>query len=226
MMEKNPGFSHRRIDMIIGIAFVLLLLAIYFSPSAISSRYRDKMIQFPDAGYVAAEDSQQFAITATVTLESSDYKDDYYEDKMFINGKLHLEIYNIGTEPLLDFRWVGQIDPALHEYLTWGQGAVLNDPGIYTRYSMLLSNSFRPKHDMYHRDADLTLADYDPDTRRQPTRGFIYGGPFNLWHTVGEDELDVLLDRAAKPIRLKLLHEGGTELLLVKPVVDSTGVKR
>lgn len=223
-MEDSSRGAERKAEIIFGTVIVLVLVIIYFSPAAISSRYRNKIIQFPDDGYIAAEDSKQFAVTATITLTSNEFADGFEKGKEFIDGKLHLEIYNIGTEPLLDFRWIGEIDPALHEYLAWGRWSLMNDPGISTRYPMLLSQVRSPKHDMYHRDADLP--DYEPATRRQPTRGFIYDGPLNLWHTTEANELDVLLARVAKPIRLKLLHEGGTELLSVKPEVDSTGLKK
>lgn len=217
-MEKKSFCARRKIDIIIGAVFVLLLLIIYFSPSGISSRYRRTMIDFPADGYVAAEDSQQYAVTVTITLSSSEYQDEYDPDRQFISGKLHLEIYNIGTEPLRDFRWIGEMDPDLQEYLAWGRWSLLNDPGIYTRYSMLLSNALSPKHDMYPRDA--ILPDYNPNERRQPTRGFIYDGGLSLWHSESDDELDVVLDYVRKPIRLKLLHEGGTDYILVYPEVD------
>lgn len=223
-MEEKSFFTRRKTDIIVGTVFVLLLLIIYFSPSGISSRYRRKLIRFPDDGYVAVEDSQQYEVTVTITLSSSEYQDEYEPDRHFISGKLHLEIYNAGTEPLRDFTWVGELDQELQEYLAWGRWSLLNDPGIYTSYSMLLSNALSPKHDMYPRDA--ILPDYDPGKRRQPTRGFIYDGPLTLWYTAQEDDLDVVLACAQKPIKLKLMHEGGTDYLLVYPEVDYGAITR
>ncbi len=221
-MEEKSFFARRKTDIIIGTSFVLLLLIIYFHPSEISSRYRRTLIQFPADGYVAAKDSQQFAVTATITLSASEYQDEYEPDTQFINGKVHLELYNIGTEPLRDFRWIGEFDQDLQQYLAWGRWSLLNDPGIYTRYSMLLAKALSPKHDMYPRDVDVP--DYEPAVRRQPTRGFIYDGPLTLWYTAEADDLDVVLACVQKPIKLKLLHEGGTEYLLVHPEVDTSAI--
>lgn len=223
-MEEKSCCARRKTDIIIGTIFVLLLLIIYFSPSGISSRYRRALLQIPTEGYVAAEGCQQYAVTVTITLSPNEYQDEYHPDKNFINGKLHLEIYNTGIEPLRDFTWVGELDQELKEYLAWGRWPWLNDPGIYTRYSMLLSKALSPKHDMYPQDA--ILPDYDPGKRRQPTRGFIYDGPLTLWYTAQEDDLDVVLACAQKPIKLKLIHEGGTDYLLVYPVVDTSAINR
>lgn len=224
MMEEKSFYARHKADIIVGIGLVLLLLVVYFSPSQISSRYRRVLIQFPVDGYVAAEDSQQFIATATITLLANEYQDEYEPDKQFIDGKIHLEIYNIGTEPLRDFRWVGEMDPDLREYFAWGRGGVLNDPGIYTRYSMLLTAARGPKHDMYPQDA--VLPDYTYGGRRQPTRGFIYDGNLSLWYSETAGDLDAVLASAEKPIKLKLLHEGGTDYLLVYPVVDTSGMNK
>lgn len=181
-------------------------------------------MQFPDDGFTVATDSQQFEVTATITLESSDYQDEYQEDKKFVNGELHLEIYNIGAEPLLDFRWVGEWDQELQEYFAWGRQKLLNAPHIETRYSMLLSNIlFRTKHDMYQRDA--ILPDYEGEERRWPTRGYIYGDQLGLWYSATTQDVSEVLACFNKPIRLKLMHEGGTEYLLVYPEVDTSGIK-
>ena len=221
-MEERSFCARHKADIIVGISFVLLLLVIYFSPSQISVRHNRALTRFPEDGYVAVEDSQQYAATAVITLSLADYRDEYAPDKSFLTGQLHLEIYNIGREPLRDFNWIGELGQETQERLA-ANSPWLPPVGINTRYSMLLAQVFRTKYDMYPRDA--TLPDHEPGGRRQPTSGVVYDHQgLSFWYSETAGDLDAVLACAEKPIKLKLLHEGGTDYLLVYPVVDTSKI--
>ena len=83
-MENSSRCARRKTDSIVGISLVLLLLVIYFSPSAISSRYRRAVLKFPDSGYMVAEDSQQYAISVTITPVSYTHLDVYKRQNQHI----------------------------------------------------------------------------------------------------------------------------------------------
>lgn len=220
-MENSSRCARRKTDSIVGISLVLLLLVIYFSPSAISSRYRHAVLKFPDSGYMVAEDSQQYAISVTITLLSRVHSDQYEADKEFITSQLHLEIYNEGSEPLRGFRWVAEFDQGLQEFLAPETMPWLNDPGIYTRYSMLFNQVFGPRYDLYPQDATLPEA----STQRRPFSGFIYDHQgLAFWSPQSENGLDELLVYLQKPIKFKLMHEGGTDYLLVYPKIDTSAI--
>lgn len=222
-MDRNTRHSQRRTNVIIVVALAILLLVIYFHPASISERRNRTMYRFPEEGYVAATNSQQYEVTATLELDlSKNVENTYQPDAIFIGGSLRLEIYNIGDEPLRNFRWVAELDQELHRYVAGGFFYQLPPQGIYKSYAHLWQ-VYRTKYDLFSQGALLPEQDA---TGRHSTRGYIYKQGFGLQYSPAEIDLDTLLAYIEKPIRLKLMHEAGTDYLLVYPEVDTSGITR
>lgn len=205
----SPGMENRkwgRTETVVAVVSVLVFLFVYFSPLSISTRYRNSLLRFPDEVYILAEDSVTFEVTATVTLGEP--------LENHIGADFRLEFYNKGVDLVRDFCWVGKLD-ALVDFVSFSS-PYLNDPGVCGSYQMLWS--LRRNLDLLPKGSSRLEA----SGRGWLTTGLVCQENKAFEFSIETGGLEGLLDALQRPIRLKLVHEGGTEYVEVTPAIISS----
>lgn len=214
-MNRRQQYRHGTETAVI-VALALVALVIYFSPLSISQRQRSALLHFPEDRYFSAEQSERFRVNLTITINELP---DSEHSQALLEANMILNMNNSSTQTVRDFRWAGAMDQSLLGYLSIipPVNLFLNDPGVYGSYKMLWSSISRLKLDLL---PEGTLPSHSQDNARAETISIIHGDRkvFDVTRQT-EGSLEDLLEALARPVKLKLIHEGGTEYVTVTPVI-------
>lgn len=201
-----------RNNWIIAAAITGFMLAFYFSPTQVATRQRNSLIDFPYSDYQLASDGQ-YDVKASIIL-SDDV--DGRPVKTGVACNILINIQNKGSETLRDFSWFGLLDDGVKPFtIEFPFVMYLNDPVLYGEHGFL-ANLLRTKHDLL--PENTPLPENQTGSRHISTAfDFSYGSGVSTPAELGG--LDGLIEQLQKPIRLKMLYQGGCDYLQVVPTV-------
>lgn len=199
-------------EKIVACIVVTIALFLYFSPLSISERYRNSVINFEASDYLPVEESR-FSVLATITLQSPENS-----SATGVGCLVQLEIRNQSATTVQDFRWLGRLDEGVFAFTSdFPFVMYLNDPGVYGSYSMLLQQLLRTKYDLLPQGSPKV--ENRPGSRRLYIPGLYSSYQSGISVPAELGGLDGLIEQLQKPIRLKMLYQGGCDYVQVVPTV-------
>ena len=202
-----------RNNWIIAAVAVGIMLILYFSPTQAATRQRNSLINFPYSDYQLAADSQ-YDVEASIILSDAE---DGRPVEAGVACNVLITIQNEGSETLRDFSWFGLLDDGVKPFtIEFPFLMYLNDPVLYGKNGFL-ANLLRTKYDLI--PESTPLPENQPGSRRIHTLAFDFSHASGASTPAELGGLDGLIEQLRKPIRLKMLYQGGCDYVQVVPTV-------